>query len=295
VLCVPLLPPRDNQISTHMFEHCYSYQFCVTSSVEWLLVNLSFELPLLQMVRSGLVVRLTRCEGTRGFPALLAAAARDQDCPLFPEYVVYQEYLPYQQGQFFCECRLLNEEGNAVQHIAGGVGLTVTQAVHEAAHTALSTYRGYSPYLASDDSDFRHFPASAEGPEGIFHAQYSEGDGEEDSAHRALIELVRALDLRARQWYTYAIASRESHRATMRDLEPYFLSGALPRAAVRPRPLELPDDMRSSRVGGIVPSPGPPRVPRGSRNLPPYGNQPESSRVFNTPPVRLPRNFWGYY
>ena len=247
------------------------------------------------MVRSGLVVRLTRCEDTRGFPALLAAAVHGQDCRWYPEYVVYQEYLPHHQGQFFCECRLLDDEGNAAEYIYGGVGLTVTQAVHEAAHTALSTYRGYNPYLASDESDFRHFPASAQGAEGIYHAVYSEGEGEEDSAHRALIELVRALDLRARQWYTYAIASRESHRATMRDLEPYFLSGTLPRAALRPRPLVLPDDMRSNRVGGTVPPPGPLRQPRGSLNLPPYGNQPQSSREFDTPPVRFPANFWGGY
>ena len=247
------------------------------------------------MTRSGLVVRLTRCEETRGFPALLAAALADQGCCWFPEYVVYEEYLPYGQGQFFCEVRILNDEGTAVEHTAGGVGMTVAQAVHEAAHNALALYRGDCPYLANRASDFRHFPAAADGVEGVYRAEYSEGDIEEDRGHRALIELVRAIDRRARMWYLYAVASRESHRGTMRALEPYFLDGTLPRAPLQPGPLVLPGGVRSTPVGGIIPPLGPRREPRGSIHLPPHGSQPESSRRFNTAPVPLPEDFWGGY
>ena len=69
---------------------------------------------------------------------------------------------------------------------------------------------------------------------------YSDPRTELDRSHRALIELVRALDLRARQWYLYAVASRESHRNTLMALEPYVQSGMLPPALLSPLPMELP-------------------------------------------------------
>ena len=81
------------------------------------------------MTRPGLVVRLTRCEDGRGFPALFAAALASQGCPWYPEYVVYEEYFPYGQGHFFCEARVLRPPGDSVQHLSVGVGLTVDQAV----------------------------------------------------------------------------------------------------------------------------------------------------------------------
>ena len=95
-----------------------------------------------------------------------------------------------------------------------GVGLTEEQAVQEAASNDLSVYRGNCDYLANANSDFYHFPAADDRLEGCYVTVYSDPGTEPDRSHRALVELVRALDLRARRWYLYAVASRESQRAT---------------------------------------------------------------------------------
>ena len=173
------------------------------------------------MPPTGLVVCLTRCEGVRGFPALYAAALASVGCPWYPEYVVYEEHLPYGQGQFLCQARVLNETGDRIQHQTSGVGITVEQAVQDAAFQGLSVYRGYNEYLNNPISDFYHFPAADDGLEGCYVARYSDPATEPDHSHRALIDLVRALDLRARQWHLYAVAARDSHRDTLSALEPY--------------------------------------------------------------------------
>ena len=257
--------------------------------------DLTFELFLLQMTGSDLVVRLTRCEGVRGFPALFAAALASQGCRWYPEYTVYEEYVPYSQAQFFCKVRVLNDEGR-VENVAGGVGMTVEQAVQEAAYNGLSIYRSYCPYLANQASDFCHFPAADDSTSGVYRAVYSSGEMESDSRHRALIELVRALDRRARQWYLYAVSARASHRATLMSVRPYVMDGTLPPTLLRSLPLEeLPPDVRSPGVGGVTPPTGPHRDPRLTALESPYGNQPASARRFHTPPAPLDEDVMAYY
>jgi hypothetical protein len=68
--------------------------------------------PLIQMDFPRQVVRMTRCRGVPGFPALLAAALSSQGCPWYPEYFVYEEYHDYDQGQFMCQVRVLTPEGD---------------------------------------------------------------------------------------------------------------------------------------------------------------------------------------
>ena len=80
---------------------------------------------------------------------------------------------------------------------------------------------------------FYHFPAVDDGLEGYYVAVYSDPETEPDRSHRALIELVRALDLRACQWYLYAVASCESHWNTLMALEPYVQSRMLPQLSFR--------------------------------------------------------------
>ena len=101
------------------------------------------------MTRSGLVVRLTRCEGVRWFPALFAAALASQGCPWYPEYVVYEQHFPYERGQFIYEARVLSPSGDSVLHQAVGVGLTEEQAVQEVTFNGLSVYRRNCDYLAN--------------------------------------------------------------------------------------------------------------------------------------------------
>ena len=205
------------------------------------------------MPPTGLVVCLTRCEGVRGFPALFAAALASEGCPWYPEYVVYEEHMPYGQGQFYCQVRVLNEDGDRIQHQHAGVGMTVEQAVQEAAFNGLSVYRGYNEYLDNPISDFYHFPAADEGQEGCFVARYTDPSSEPDPSRRALIEMVRALDLRARQWYLYTVAARDSHRNTLTALEEYVHAGVVSPDLLSPMPMDLPHFMDSPRVGGTIP------------------------------------------
>ena len=100
--------------------------------------------------------------------------------------------------------------------------------------------------------------------------------------------MVTVLDLRARQWYLYTVAARESHRNTLSALEPYVQAGILPPDLLSPMPMELPGYMSSPSVGGTIPPRGPARETGGDVHTPPYNRQPASARRFNTRSVRLP-------
>ena len=91
--------------------------------------------------------------------------------------------------------------------------------------------------------------------------------------------MVRALDLRARQWYLYAVAARESHRNTLSALECYVQAGVVSPDLLSPMPMELPNFMSSPSVGGTIPPRGPAREAGGDVHTPPYVNQPASARV----------------
>ena len=99
-----------------------------------------------------------------------------------------------------------------------------------------------------------------------------------------------ALDLRARQWYLYTVAARDSHRSTLRALEPYVNAGIVSQDLFSPLPMELPNFMSSPRVGGTVPPRGPARAAGGDVHTPPYVDQPASARRFRTRSVRLPES-----
>ena len=117
---------------------------------------------------------------------------------------------------------------------------------------------------------------------------YSDPETELDRSHRALIELVRALDLHARQWYLYTVSARESHRNMLMTLEPYVHSGMLPPDLLSPLTMELPGYMISPSVGGTIPPRGPARDTGGDIHTSPYDRQPASARRFSSRPLRLP-------
>src|SRR5664279_1961855 len=118
------------------------------------------------MPHSGLVVP--------GFPALLAAALSSQGCLWYPEYVVYEEYRPYGQGQFYCEVQVYNETGNVIHYLSQGVGITIEQSVQEAAYNDHAHYRYDCPYLAVPESCFYYFTSSTPNVEGGFHGIYQD-------------------------------------------------------------------------------------------------------------------------
>ena len=248
------------------------------------------------MPHSGQLVLLTRCEDVPGFPALLAAALASQGAPWFPEYYVYEDYRAYGQTQYYCEVHVLNEERTRSHHFCRGFGITPEQSVHEAAYCALTLYRGDCDYLRAPTSVFRHFPAAREGPGCYRVGSYMSAQNELDPSYRCLVDLVQALDRRARQWYHYGRAARASHWDTLVRVRPYVLNGQIPDEVLDTIELTLPDTMALPAVGGVVPRHGTFIPPRGERGLyeSPYGPQPSWDRRFYTPSVPLPWDYGGY-
>ena len=147
------------------------------------------------MPPSDLVVHLARCEHVPGFPALFAGMLAETGCRFYPEYIVYEEYRAYGQGQYMCEVNLVDQDrsnpaGRRYLYQAYGIGMTVDQEVQEAAHSAIAVYRGRNPYLATSDSAYWHFPAQDDTPQGVHTATYTEPDAGESARYQALAALV---------------------------------------------------------------------------------------------------------
>ena len=214
-------------------------------------------LSLFQMSHPGQLVLLTRCENVPGFPALLAAALSTQDATFFPEYYVYEEYRAFGQTQYCCEVHVLNEAGNRDRYECWGYGMTPEQSVHEAAYCALTLYRGDCEYLWAPGSVFRHFPSAREGQNFYRVGRYATAQNEEDPSYRCLVDLVQALDRRARQWYHYCMAARASHWDTLMRVRPYVVGNQLDEDMLGTTEITLPSTMALPPVGGVVPRRGP--------------------------------------
>ena len=210
---------------------------------------------------------------------------------------MYEDYRAYGQTQYCCEVHVLNEAGTQDRHVCRGFGLTPEQAVHEAAYCAMTLYRGDCDYLRAPSSVFRHFPAAREGPDCYRVGAYTTAPLDSDPSYRCLVDLVQALDRRARQWYHYCMAARASHWDTLRRVRPYVISGQLPDELLDTTELTLPVAMALPDVGGVVPRRGPFIPSRGEGGLfqSPYGPQPSWHRRFYTPSVPLPEEYGGYF
>ena len=124
------------------------------------------------MPHSGQVVRHTRAEDVTGFPSLLISALSYIRLRWYPEYTVYEEYADHDQGQYFCEVNILNYHEDWYDHVAQGIGITVDQAVHEAAYHALTLLCWDYPSLSDEASPFHDFPRARPGREGVQRAIY---------------------------------------------------------------------------------------------------------------------------
>ncbi|CAM0882207.1 unnamed protein product [Alopecurus aequalis] len=246
----------------------------------------------------GRVVHLTRCEGVAGFSALLNVVLPEIGCEHYPEYIVHEEHRAYGLGQFMCQVNFVNpgdrKKGPRYFQHAYGIGITVEQAVQEAANSAIGYLRYYDPYLGSDASAFTHYPAVLDSTEGTHVGIFTAPNPGESARYRALAALAQALDARARQWYMYAMNARECHFQTLMAIEPLVTSGIVGRELLQPPPLEVSPLLASPPVGGVWAPRGTDRVPRGSVHLPPFVCQPPSVRRFTGPVVPMSQDI-GFY
>ena len=115
-------------------------------------------------------------------------------CQYYPEYIVHEEYRAYGQGQFMCQVNFINQgnfkKGPRYIQNAYGIGITVEQAVQEAAHSAIGYLRYYDPYLAAGVSAFTHYPAVVDTTEGTHVGIFTVPDPGESARYRALAALV---------------------------------------------------------------------------------------------------------
>ena len=247
---------------------------------------------------AGRVVRLARCENVPGFPVVLTAMLAEVGCKYYPEYIVHEQYRAYGQGQFMCQVNFINQDnlkkGPRYIQNAYGIGITVDQAVQEAAHSAIGYLRYYDPYLSAGESAFTQYPAVLDTEAGTHVGIYTTPGPEESASYRALAALVEALDTRARQWYMYAMNARACHWHTLMAIEPFVESGMLGPEFLQPLALEVPPALASPPVLGAWPPRGPVSDPRGSIHQPPYVHQPEGVRTFTGRPVRMSQDL-GFY
>jgi len=247
---------------------------------------------------TGNVVRLTRCENVPGFTTLFAAALAEAGCPYYPEYRVYEEYAAFGQTRFVCQVHVIQDDyagGKFENNVGRGMGVTIEQAVQEAAYTGLVTYRDHNPYLSSPESLFRNFPAQRDYTVGSSVARYTPADANAEPKYRALVDLVQALDHRARMWRDLFMASDMSLYETLMEAEDGVEMGVLDESILTPTSIALPAFMDCPPVGGTIPRPGrliPPPVSVHRRQREP---QPPSARLFPTPWVPLPSDIGGYF
>ena len=250
------------------------------------------------MPPSGQVVLHTRAEDVPGFPSLLVAGLSYVGLLWYPEYTVYEEYADHGQEQYFCQVQILNIHGDWYEHGGQGVGITVDQAVHEAAYHALTLLCWDYPSLRAAASPFRDFPHALPGTEGVQRAVYPDLETIADPGHRVQAEMYEALDRRARLWREYTLASRMSHGHTLVQIQPLVESGAAPADLLPPLAIEVTSDKLPPHVHGVVPPRGPlihpPPMLHGIRQSP-YGRQPERVRRYPTPAKRIPYGYAGFY
>ena len=148
------------------------------------------------MPHSGQVVHHTRAENVTGFPSLLISALSYIGLLWYPEYTVYEEYADHVQGQYFCEVNILNFHGDWYDHVEQGIGITVDQAVHEAAYHALTLLCWDYPSLSDEASPFRNFPHARPLREGV--QRYPSLEAIPDSGRKLQAEMFQALDRHSR-------------------------------------------------------------------------------------------------
>ena len=126
-------------------------------------------------------------------------------------------------------------------------------------------------------------------------AEYTPADADADPRYRALVDLVQALDHRARMWRDLFMASDLSLYETLLEAETGMETGVLDESILTPTSIALPAFMDCPPVGGTTPRPGrrvPPPVSVHRRQREP---QPPSARVFPTPWVPLPSYAGDYF
>ena len=231
------------------------------------------------------VVRMTRCEGTTGYPEMLRDMVTFLGFRWAPEYQVYEQQREFEQTYYQAIVYILSDDGMSVVHQYEAVGSTVDMAVQQAAYVSITVLR--ADYWGFDDSIYRHIPRGYITSDGAHFTLYDSLDVYERDSSRLHItaQFVRHSDAVA-QTLTQELASvREQLYLALTRLATYTTDFVGDERFAR---FDQPVGHRLPDAGGYEPIRGPLlNLGAGYTGIPRFGAQGADAMYFTTPRVYL--------
>src|SRR4051812_6592181 len=125
------------------------------------------------------IVRLTRCIGVRGHPAMLIEMMSFVGYRWYPKYIVEEQFRDFNQTQYHCIVRIYPHHIGVTQPIlfGHGIGMTENMAVQDAAYSCMTLLREEHAMLR--DTSFRYILVALPGEEGYYTGLYSDHSAED--------------------------------------------------------------------------------------------------------------------
>src|ERR1041385_1999206 len=179
------------------------------------------------------IVRLTRCLGVRGHPAMLIEMMSFIGYRWYPKYIVEEQFLDFNQTQFHCTVRIYPYHIGVSHPIlfGHGIGVTENMVVQDAAYSCITQLREEHALLAG--SPFRYIPAALPGEEGYYTRLYTD-----HSLEDTLLQITsrhacdRDRDARALRFELHATRARLYRAHTL--LAPFVIVGSVEYDAIYP-------------------------------------------------------------
>src|ERR1041385_3996853 len=228
------------------------------------------------------IVRLTRCLGVCGHPAMLIEMMSFIGYRWYPEYTIEEQFLDFNQTQFHFIVRIYPHHTRVTQPIyfGHGIGMTENMAVQDAAYSCMTLLREEDAMLGGPS--FRYIPAALLGEEGYYTGLYTD-----HSLEDPLLQITarhahdRDRDARALRFDLDATRVRLYRALTL--LAPFVSVGSVEYDAICPVRAQMPSRVAWPEIGGIFPPRGP-LLPPYARPRPhpcPNGYQGPQASVFS--------------
>src|SRR4051812_48910939 len=207
------------------------------------------------------IVRLTRCIGVRGHPAMLIEMMSFIVYRWYPKYTVEEQFRNFNQTQYHCTVRIYPHYVGVTQPIffGHGIGMTENMAVQDAAYSCMNLLREEHAMLR--ETSFRYIPAALPGEEGYYTGLYSDHSAE-DPMLQMTARFARDQDSDARALRFELHSTRARLYRALKLLDPFVSVGSVEHDAIYPVRTQMPTRVAWPEVGGIIPPRGP--------LLPPY-------------------------
>src|SRR3954467_1004452 len=179
------------------------------------------------------IVRLTRCIGVRGHPAMLIEMMSFMGYRWYPEYTVEEQFCDFNQTQYHCTVQIYPHYVGVTQTIlfGHGIGMTENKAVQDAAYSCMILLREEHALLGG--TPFRYIPAALPGEEGYYTRLYTD-HSLEDHLLQMTARFARDRDRDART-HRFELHSTRAHLYRALSLMPPFVSvGSVEHDAIYP-------------------------------------------------------------